>query len=316
MIRWVYIMFRNRYLHTIMQEVKKIRKAYGLSEDTPIGDYIFAILKNECILIEWPEDKQLDLDGFSTEKVINGCLETIVYINSAKSKEKQNFCAAHELGHRHKLDKQLKDIFPNDVITPSNIEDVMNRFAAELMMPARDFEIRSDELYRGCFGNKDGREVIFVKKLLEAIVVLMDFYYVPYKAVVLRLQEVNVIPDALCHLLLTHEETENGRNLISAIIREQGITRLRIPDRRVQYSVQLENIRSLVGNTSITKYMPTNELKEYLKAIGFAEEDIQLIEDMKKIESETISIDDIDDNINNINDSDDTDNLDETDEMG
>lgn len=118
-------------------------------------------------MVEWPEDKQLDLDGFSTDKVINGHPETIVYINYAKNKEKQNFCAAHELGHLHELDKQLEDLFPDDVFTHSNIEDVMNRFAAELMMPARDFERRSSEPYRECFGKKDGREGVFVKKTAQ-----------------------------------------------------------------------------------------------------------------------------------------------------
>ncbi|MDE7198694.1 MAG: ImmA/IrrE family metallo-endopeptidase [Lachnospiraceae bacterium] len=135
-------MFKEKYIPIIMQEIEKIRKIYNLNLNAPICDYIFVILKNECILLEWPEDRQLDLDGLSTEKVIGGRLETIVYINSAKSKEKQNFCAAHELGHRHKLDIQIKDAFPDDIITNSMIEDVMNRFAAELMMPARTLLMR------------------------------------------------------------------------------------------------------------------------------------------------------------------------------
>lgn len=286
-------MFKNEYLPIIMQEVECIRKEYGFSKNSPICDYIFVILKNECILVKWPEDKQLDLDGFSTEKVVNGKLETIVYINSAKNIEKQNFCAAHELGHRHKLDKQLKEVFPYDVITSSMIEDVMNRFAAELMMPAEDFKKRGKELYKTCLGIKDGREVIFVKKLLEVVIGLMDFYFVPYKSVVLRLQEMHIIPEALCRFLQEQEETEGGKNIINAIIDEQGITRLRTPDCKTQYSVQLESIHKIVKNTSITKYMGAGELRKYLKTTGFAGEDIQLIEDMKKIEMETIDVDGI-----------------------
>ncbi len=76
------------------------------------------------------------------------------------------------------------------------------------------------------------------------------------------------------------------------IINERGITRLRIPDRKIQYSVRLEDIRNIVKNKSITKYMTTNELKKYLKVMGIAEEDIQLIEDMKNIENETIDVTD------------------------
>lgn len=285
-------MFDDKYLPIIMQEVGSIRKEYRLSTDSPICDYIFAILKNECILVEWPEDKQLDLDGFSTDKVVNGRSETVVYINSAKNKEKQNFCAAHELGHRHKLDRLMIDAFPGDMFTHSTIEAIMNRFAAELMMPADDFKKRGRELYSKCLGKVGGKNVVFVKKLLQAIIQLMDFYYVPYKAVVIRFKEMDIISNELNEALQKYEKTENGKKIIEAIISEQGITRLHIPDRKVQYSIRLENIRDIVSNPNITKYMTISELKKYLKMMGIAEEDIQLVEDMKKIESQTIDIDD------------------------
>ena len=243
--------------------------------------------------MECPEDRQLDLDGLSTEKVIGGRLETIVYINSAKSKEKQNFCAAHELGHRHKLDIQIKDAFPDDIITNSMIEDVMNRFAAELMMPAGDFKRRSSRLYKTCQGKQAGRNVVYIKKLLESVVSLMDFYFVPYKAVVLRLWETKIVPNKVVDVLLGFEESDAGKNIIDEIIKLQGITRLRTPDRKAQYSVQLENLRVIVKDPNITKYMSSNELKKYLNNMGFVAEDINLIEDMKKIETETIEMDEI-----------------------
>lgn len=286
-------MFRVNYLPIIKQEVQAIRRQYNLSEKAPIGDYIFTILKNECILVEWPEDEQTDLDGFSTQKVINGQLETVVYINSIKNKEKQNFCAAHELGHRHQLEVQIKDEFPDDVFTSSIIEDIMNRFAAELMMPESDFRRRGKKLYQQCLSIRDGKRIIHVKKLIEVVIQLMDFYYVPYKAVVLRMQEVGIISNHVCMYLQNFDSTEEGRNVIEAIIKEYGITRLRTPDRKVQYSVSLEGIYGIMGDREITKYMDTAQVKEYLKNIGFAEEDIQLIEDMKKIENETINIDEM-----------------------
>lgn len=283
-------MFQDKYLPIIIQEVNGIRKAYGLGSNSPICDYIFDILKNECILVEWPEEELLDLDGFSTEKVVNGRIETIVYINSAKNKEKQNFCAAHELGHRHKLERQLRDEFPDDIFIPSAIEDVMNRFAAELMMPAKDFKKRGKELYEKSLGTQKGKKVIYIKKMLEAIVELMDFYYVPYKAVVIRLQEMNIISNQVSNFFQQFEKTKKGQNIIDEIIRERGVSRLRIPDRKIQYSVRLKNIHNIVKNKSITKYMTANELRKYLKTMGITKEDLQLIEDMKKIETETIDV--------------------------
>lgn len=241
-------MFQEKYLPIIMQEIRSIRKKYGLS----------------------------------IEKVVNGCLETIVYINSAKNKEKQNFCAAHELGHRHKLERQLRDAFPDDIFLPSTIESVMNRFAAELMMPSKDFEVRSRKLYKRCLGRQNDKELIFVKKLMEAIVELMDFYYVPYRAVVIWLQETNIITKEVGHVLQDYEKNLRGENVINATITERGITRLRIPDRKVQYSKRLDNINNILKNTDVTKYMGTNEFKKYLKEMEIVEEDIQLSEDMKK----------------------------------
>lgn len=142
-------------------------------------------------------------------------------------------------------------------------------------------------------GKKDGRKVVYLKKLLESIAVLMDFYYVPYKAVVLRLQETNIVSDRVIDVLLNFEKSNAGRNIIDEIIKKQGITRLRTPDRKTQYSKQLENLQDILKDASITKYMTSNELKKYLKAMGFTKDDITLIEDMKKIESETIEMDEV-----------------------
>lgn len=283
-------MFDDKYLSIILQEVDNIRKKYRLNANSPICDYIFTILQNECILVEWPEEQQLDLDGFSSEKVINGQLKTIVYINSAKNKEKQNFCAAHELGHRYKLESQLKDAFPYDIFNSSTIEDIMNRFAAELMMPAQDFSKRSRELYKKCIGRENSRNVIYLKKLLAAIIELMDFYYVPYKAVVIRFEEMEIFDCSVSEFLQNYEKTDEGKDIINAIISERGITRLRIPDRKVQYSVHLEKVRDIVSDTRITKYMGTEELRRYLKVMGIMDEDIKLVENMKKIEAEVIEI--------------------------
>lgn len=278
---------KDEYLQIILDQVKRVRQKYGFGENAPICDYIFNILKNECILVKWPENGQLDLDGLSTEKVVNGKLETVVFINSAKNMEKQIFCAAHELGHRYKLDQQLKDSFPDDVIF---MEDIMNRFAAELLMPASDFKERSGKLYESCKGIRANKKVVFAKKLLEAVVDLMDFYFVPYKAVVLRLQEMKIITERVYQFLQKYGNTEDRKSVVDAIIRENGITRLRIPDRKVQYSVPLENICGILQNPDVTKYMTKNELNKYLQGIGIAKEDAQLLEDMRDIELKTIEM--------------------------
>lgn len=130
------------------------------------------------------------------------------------------------------------------------------------MMPEKDFKRRSSRLYKACQGRQANRKVICIKKLLESIVALMDFYFVPYKAVTLRLRETEIVSDRIVDELLGFEKSDAGKNIIDEIIKQQGITRLRTPDRKTQYSVQLENIHAIVKDTSITKYMSENELKQ------------------------------------------------------
>lgn len=288
-------MVRNEYLPYIMNEVGRIRKEYRLNANAPIGDYIFNILEKECILVKWSENKQLDLDGLSTEKVVNDRLETIVYINSAKSKEKQNFCAAHELGHRNKLDRMIRDDFPDDVILHDDIEDIMNRFAAELMMPEADFKKRSASYCRDLQQTVNKRKVISFKNLLVMTVKLMNFYYMPYKAVALRFGEINFFSDAVIVELLKFEKKENGKKVIDEIIKQQGITRLRTPDYKTQYSVGIKSkkVKDILEDSDITKYMTPEELRKCLRNMGFTEESGKLIAEMKRIEEESIEIDEI-----------------------
>ena len=113
---------KEKYIPIIKEIAEDIRKKNGLGTDAVIGDYIFTILQQECVVMMRPIKHQPDLDGFSTEKIIKGKLETVVYINTAKNVEKQNFCAAHELGHRYAVDSMIRDKFPEDIILPPEEE--------------------------------------------------------------------------------------------------------------------------------------------------------------------------------------------------
>ncbi|MGN0506546.1 MAG: ImmA/IrrE family metallo-endopeptidase [Lachnospiraceae bacterium] len=283
-------MMKPEYITIIKQEVQRVRKKYELGADAPIGDYIFAILKDECVLFEKPSKNLLDLDGFSVEKVIDNEIKTVVYINTAKNKEKQNFCAAHELGHRYRLDSRIKDEFPDEMYFP--VEDIMNRFAAELMMPEMDFKKRGKRWFDE-FLKKDrkGKKIIKLKDLLNIVIQLMDFYYVPYKAVVKRLEETGLLSASTCALLEKYENSEGGKAVIDALILDSGITRLRTPDYKTQYSVPIErNLQDILMDTEITKYMNPGELEKYLEERGISVENAELIKNMRKIESKTLSV--------------------------
>lgn len=171
----------------------------------------------------------------------------------------------------------------------------MNRFAAELMMPEADFRRRSYTYCKAYQQTIKKKKVISFKNILVMTVQLMNFYYMPYKAVVLRFGEIDFFSDDFVNVLLKFEKSSDGRQIVDQIIRQQGITRLRTPDHKTQYSVGIkyEKIKDILEDPDITKYMTTGELRKCLKNMGFTEESSRLIADMKRIEEESIEIDEI-----------------------
>ena len=88
-------------------------------------------------------------DRFEAMLGIKGTTRIIVYNEKIREKGRKNFCIAHELGHHscHSKRKEfrcsiddLNDMAPH----PQNIEQEANLFAANLLMPARDFRKQID----------------------------------------------------------------------------------------------------------------------------------------------------------------------------
>lgn len=147
-----------------------------------------------------------------------------VFINTAQTMEKQVFTAAHELGHIWKVDDYVAsecDIEMDDEIR----EKVINRFAAELLIPRQEF-IEFLLSATADLGIDSGR--ITVSSVLRLIARMMNFFFVPMKSIVLRLLEFNIIDKNGAALLLGKGEIpcENIQNELEQIIREQGYTKL------------------------------------------------------------------------------------------
>lgn len=282
---------KEKYIPIIKEIAEDIRKKNGLGTDAVIGDYIFTILQQECVVMMRPIKHQPDLDGFSTEKIIKGKLETVVYINTAKNVEKQNFCAAHELGHRYAVDSMIRDKFPEDIILPPEEEVIMNRFAAELMMPEKEFRDRGIKVWKQySTRNRNNAFQITLKNAIQAIIQLMDFYYMPYKAVLYRMGEVKIISSPVKIYLEGYEE--GNRNVVDQMISDMGITRLRTPDHKIQNSVPVRKDRSILENPRIAKYLTEKEQAQYLKNLGLSKNKIALAGKMREIETEMLDLSD------------------------
>ena len=65
-------------------------------------------------------------------KPLNGKLEQFVFINTMKAVQEQTWTAAYELGHVWKVDSYIRESLDQDDF---DSEDLVNRFAAELLLP-------------------------------------------------------------------------------------------------------------------------------------------------------------------------------------
>ena len=158
-------------------------------EVIPIREDVFAILSRECKLLYYPLDDD-GIKGCHVEKVLDGETTPFVFINTKKSPLEQSWTAAHELGHVWKVDEYVKN---EDSHNTYESEDIVNRFASELLLPE---ELFVDELYRWLKDNNIQIEKDYSmskKQFMSTIAYLMNAFASPYKAVIKRLVELGYI---------------------------------------------------------------------------------------------------------------------------
>lgn len=212
-----------------------------------IGTQIFSILSLYARVIYYPLGKNAPwgftrLDG-SSEKNINK--KPYVAINSSIPVDYQVFAAAHELYHicyDHNpsiLRSNLLDEKDNQVN-----EKKANRFAAEFLVDELLLK-KEIELYK--------YEKINIKIILK----LAELFAVPYRTMVKRLREVNIINDNELEELLN--ETEDA---IQKYKIKYSINTLK-PNERIA----IDNLVELALNAYEKKYI-TYEKLEYLLGIA------------------------------------------------
>ena len=155
---------------SIVKQIKDyIIKDSELTSETPIGIGVFDLLRKKSTIVFYPLEEE-DNDAFLLEKMpsYSGVIN-FVYINTAKTIEKQVFAAAHELGHLLDISNNINCEEKQD---DSN-ERIVNRFAAELLMPEDLFKkefVKATYKYVSnnsiTLGNLSG--ILCVKRRLES----------------------------------------------------------------------------------------------------------------------------------------------------
>lgn len=184
------------------------------------------LLDRYCTVVYYPiQDKSNN--GFRLKEMpfADGSRHDFVFINTAQTVEKQVFTAAHELGHLWNVDEF---VIQKHHLTeaPDLREHIINRFAAVLLMPADKFLVAAKENLRE-LGDNEQQSITYIN-LLKMIVVLMNQFSVPMKAVVLRLIETKIFRMDMAHVLFGHGEipAEVFTKLIGELCAECGYTNL------------------------------------------------------------------------------------------
>lgn len=205
----------------IQKEIQKFIENYPyINTNEPIRDSIFEILDDKCIILYYPQENE-ENDGSLIQKYINGKLTNFVHINTYKVIEKQVFTAAHELGHILNLHEHLlKNCNEYNEKYDKDIEEAaMNYFAALVLMPTNIFTSKSKSLF------KEYGDTLKLDDFIKISLNLMDIFFVPFKAVVVRLFEIDIIDKPTAELLINNNIILDK---INDYIKLYGFTRLGI----------------------------------------------------------------------------------------
>ena len=182
--------------------IEKVRRDYVLN-NMVIRDDIFGILEKHCTVVYYPIENEITC-GFHTKRFVKDKLEDFVYINTAKTVAEQVFAAAHELGHVWGVAAQVWKLAGEQGELESKTEErIINRFAAELLMPAKQFR-KTFWVHMEKLGLDPSK--LRLPDLIRVMVLQMNDYMVPYESVRRRIIETKIITQKLGDVLLKNEE--------------------------------------------------------------------------------------------------------------
>ncbi len=197
----------------------------GLDKEYPniiLRSDVLSVLDRYCKVIYYPLEDERN-NGFHVERysIKDNKKIHFVFLNSAQSIEKQNFTAAHELGHVWKVDEYICEqykIKPNSDIK----ERIASRFAAELLMPEEQFK----KQLKQCI-DYDKEIRISIVRFIKIVAYLMNFFMAPMKAVMLRMVEIGAVKIETVNKILSTEELKPIIDIIiNRTILEEGYIEL------------------------------------------------------------------------------------------
>ena len=208
----------------IIQFIKEKRENPDLKTKFPnslLRSDVLDLLDMYCTVIYYPLENESN-NGFHVTGILDkkGNEKHFVYINTNQTIDKQIFTAAHELGHIWEVDSYVIEKL-NGKIGQFDNEDIINRFAAELLMPQDQFLAVFECEYQK-HKSDDGKTLL--ADVLNIVATIMNQFLVPQKAVICRLFELGRINKKALELLLGEAfiSEKDITEYIMSILKENG----------------------------------------------------------------------------------------------
>lgn len=232
------LFLKNKERFAILRDNASVFRNTYIGESI-VRDSIFDVIQNyvktknhEIKMLKFPID---DAELWAFTCIKDGII--FVTINTALPFNNQIFAAAHELYHIHKYieDSQNEYIEKGSILTKKDFDEddvseedrEANAFAALILAPKEQIEKQVQIT---------GRE--FTDSDLNDLIHFMDYFAMPYKAMVLKLFECGRYTKEVANLLL---ESESRKVMETAYINDCG-TRWLTPT----YENNLESIKALI----------------------------------------------------------------------
>ena len=250
----------------VVDAVKEFIQNNNLSNCYLLRDGIFALLEQYCTVLYYPQENE-DNDGCHVKRLVNNKIVNFVFINTHKSIEKQVFTAAHELGHILDLSDFLEKKCPDYNVEMEEIS--MNKFAALLLMPENFFSKElQNNLKKYC--TEEGQ--ISLDNLIKFSLYLMDLFFVPFKAVIIRLFELDYLSKNVAEKILSDN---NVLNKINDYIKLLGYKRLGIRSDKKS----IKDFAEILEKAEVLDVFPRSKIDSIRKKM-----------DLPDIKSESLSV--------------------------
>ena len=251
-------MLNKEEIEKIEGKALKHRKANDLGTESPIGVKIFDIIENqyESFLLLYPL-KSRNIAGFTRKQ---GDFVQI-FINTSFDKGFQNFVGAHELYHLIQFQEKENDNFilckKTDVLdtideSDLNLEELKaNYFAAAFLLPRQVVFDRFKKVKKLKYSEED---------LILEIIKLQFQYEVPYKTILKRLRELDIIDEKYYEKLKVYEHSILEYCKMMDVSIEKSIKDLITSNSRKYHTLNVPKIAADVYKNSLISFAKLEDI--------------------------------------------------------